>query len=72
MSTTDVQTPLSQPGKPATTDLPAPRGPTTTARDVTGVPPPSGAWQGVSWFAFVLGATTFFYTAWYAPTPAGM
>jgi len=22
----------------------------------------------VSWFAFVLGPTTFFYTAWYAPT----
>lgn len=32
------------------------------------VPPPSGAWQGVSWFAFALGSITFFYATWYAPS----
>ncbi len=31
------------------------------------VPPPSGAWQGVSWFAFALGAIVFLYGVWYAP-----
>ena len=31
------------------------------------VPPPSGAWQGVSWFAFGLGAIVFLYGVWYAP-----
>lgn len=30
------------------------------------VPPPSGAWQGVSWFAFALGAVTYLYAVWYA------
>lgn len=31
------------------------------------VPPPTGAWQGVSWFAFGLGAVVFLYSVWYAP-----
>ncbi|MFN8127021.1 MAG: YiaA/YiaB family inner membrane protein [Candidatus Nanopelagicales bacterium] len=44
-------------------DYPAP---TVPAVPVS-VPPPSGAWQGVSWFAFALGAITFLYAAWYAP-----
>ena len=70
MSTPTVRAPFTQPDQTETTEVPAQRGATNAAREVTGVPPPSGAWQGVSWFAFVLGAVTFFYTAWYAPSVA--
>lgn len=45
----------------ATTRFPPP------ASEPLRVPPPSGAWQGVSWFAFALGAVTYLYAVWYAP-----
>lgn len=31
------------------------------------VPAPSGAFQGIAWFAFVLGALSYLYAAWYTP-----
>jgi uncharacterized membrane protein YiaA len=71
MSTTSAQPSqpfptAAAPGQTGTTSPPQRR--SQPERSAGCVPPPSGAWQGVSWFAFVLGATTFFYTAWYAPT----
>ncbi len=50
-----MATPATEP-----TDYPPP-----TTRPLA-VPAPSGAWQGVSWFAFTLGAVTYLFTVWYA------
>jgi len=41
--------------------------PATTPSPAGLVPPPTGAFQGVSWFALGLGAITFIYAVWYAP-----
>lgn len=60
MNTTD--TVESVPATPAT-DFPPPN---VAPVRVGTIPPPTGAWQGVSWFAFALGAITFLYSVWYA------
>jgi len=70
MSTTSAQPSqpfpaASAPGQTGAASPPQRR--TQSERSPGCVPPPSGAWQGVSWFAFGLGAITFLYTAWYSP-----
>ncbi|MCB0918793.1 MAG: hypothetical protein KDC39_09530 [Actinobacteria bacterium] len=54
-TTTNMTPPMPPPGQPA------------RAQTVPGVPPPTGAFQGVSWFAFGLGTITFLYAVWFAP-----
>ncbi len=61
MSTT--ATSASSAASPASSEYPPP----AAASVRFAVPPPSAAWQGVSWFAFALGAIVYLYAVWYAP-----
>lgn len=62
-----VSTPPPPPSTPSTESTPPPP-PEMVSQPIGMVAPPTAAFQGASWFAFVLGALTFLYAVWYAPS----
>lgn len=58
--------------RPSQPPPPAPPPPAQVPRPIGMCPPPTAAFQAVSWFAFAIGAVTFLFAVWYAPfaTPA--
>lgn len=69
-ATATAQRPVAPPAGPPPGTMPPPPPPPLPGQLTTPigmVPPPTAAFQGVSWFAFVLGALTYVYAVWYAP-----